>query len=65
MSLEYGHFTVPVYWSMRSPYCYISSIHSLQLQRFEYRDSQCPQRISRCLDTIKARQWGLMTYYIA
>ena len=24
MSLEDGKFTLPVFWSMRSPYCYIA-----------------------------------------
>ena len=33
MSLEDGHFTVPVFWSMRSPYCYISLNRCIALQR--------------------------------
>ena len=33
MSLEDGHFTVPVFWSMRSPYCYISLDRCIALQR--------------------------------
>jgi len=33
MSLEDGHFTVPVYWSMRSPYCYISLDRCLAYQK--------------------------------
>jgi 2-hydroxychromene-2-carboxylate isomerase len=31
--LEDGHFTVPVYWSMRSPYCYISLDRCLAYQK--------------------------------
>ncbi len=33
MSLEDGHFSIPVYWSMRSPYCYISLDRCLAYQQ--------------------------------
>lgn len=32
MSLADGHFTVPVYWSMRSPYCYMSLTRCIEMQ---------------------------------
>jgi len=33
MSLEDGKFTLPVFWSMRSPYCYIALDRCIQYQR--------------------------------
>jgi len=33
MSLQDGHFTVPVFWSMRSPYCYIALDRCLAYQK--------------------------------
>jgi 2-hydroxychromene-2-carboxylate isomerase len=33
MSSQNGHITVPVFWSMRSPYCYISLDRCLEYQR--------------------------------
>lgn len=33
MALQDGHFTVPVFWSMRSPYCYIALDRCLEYQR--------------------------------